>query len=238
MKAPLSNQGWIELEEVQSTQDYLIKYLQEDYKNAPDVVFAWWQKQGRGRFDREWFSRPHTSIAISIAFKDYPDCPRPWLIGMNVAIAAASLLHCKIQWPNDLTLRRKKLGGILTQMIRIDRQTFIPVVGIGINVLKGSFPEELNHKAISLEECRAGSYDLKKMAESLVNKLKEMPEPTSWSMLQPLWMLFDATPGKQYKLPNGEVLEAIGIGSDGELIGSIDREIQTVMAAEALDFLT
>ena len=216
----------------------MIRSLQEDFEHSPDVVFTWSQTKGRGRFDREWVSRPHTSIAMSMAFKKYADCPTPWLIGMSVAVAAASLLHCKVQWPNDLTLHGKKLGGVLTQMIRTNHQTFIPVVGIGINVLRGSFPEELSHQAISLEECRPGPYDLKKMAQSLVEKLKEMPEPTSWSMLQPIWMLFDATPGKKYKLPKGDVLEAIGIGSEGELIGSFGGEIQTVMAAEALDFLT
>jgi hypothetical protein len=47
-------------------------------------------------------------------------------------------------------------------------------------------------------------------------------------------MLFDATPGKKYKLSSGEEAIAIGIGPDGELICSVDGETQTVLAADAI----
>lgn len=166
---------------------------------------------------------------MSIAFRDYADHPRPWLIGMATAVAAASVIHCRLRWPNDLFLDDKKAGGVLTEVFQ-----GIPVVGVGINVNVVEFPTELTPHATSLALHRPSEYDVRTIAQDIVSRLDDLPEPDHWEPLQPIWSLFDDTPGKHYRLLSGEEALAIGIGPEGELVCSVDGETTMVMAAEAI----
>jgi BirA family transcriptional regulator, biotin operon repressor / biotin---[acetyl-CoA-carboxylase] ligase len=72
------------------------------------------------------------------------------------------------------------------------------------------------------------------MLNRLLDRLRSMPEPESWQAIEPVWKLFDATPGKLYKLPTGEESVAMGVGPSGELLCAVEGESTTVMAADAL----
>jgi hypothetical protein len=68
----------------------------------------------------------------------------------------------------------------------------------------------------------------------ICKRLETLPEPTSWANFDPIWRIFDSTPGKHYRLADGRTGVAIGIGSEGELLCSIDGETESVLAADAL----
>jgi len=107
-------------------------------------------------------------------------------------------------------------------------------VGVGINLNQVSFPEELSEIATSAHLIHGGQYDAEAIGLRIVSRLESLPEPSSWSALAPIWNLFDATPGKRFRLPTGEEAIALGIGSDGQLMCSVDGESQSVMAADAI----
>ena len=72
--------------------------------------------------------------------------------GLAVAKACRSFLEIetKIKWPNDIVSDGRKLCGILTEMSsEIDYIRYV-VIGIGINVLNQSFPDEIKDVATSL----------------------------------------------------------------------------------------
>jgi len=234
MKSPLCEGKWLEFDEVSSTQDQAIQLLRDPNGPKPGVVLAKRQTAGRGRFDRTWFSQPGDSLTLSLVFHAYADHPRPWLIGMAVAAATAAALHCRLNWPNDLVHERRKLGGILTQLVADPKGRLIPVVGVGINLNITEFPEEIRETATSLALIRPGNYDPGVVAKSLIERIELLPEPDAWSDLSPVWRLFDCTPGKNYRLTDGTVAVGIGIGSEGELICSVQGETQSVLAADAL----
>jgi BirA family biotin operon repressor/biotin-[acetyl-CoA-carboxylase] ligase len=59
---------------------------------------------------------------------------------------------CQIKWPNDIVLNKKKVCGILTEMnMEIDSIAYV-VVGIGINVNRINFGEEIADMATSLKK--------------------------------------------------------------------------------------
>ena len=59
---------------------------------------------------------------------------------------------CQIKWPNDIILNKKKVCGILTEMnMEIDSIAYV-VVGIGINVNRINFGEEIADMATSLKK--------------------------------------------------------------------------------------
>jgi BirA family biotin operon repressor/biotin-[acetyl-CoA-carboxylase] ligase len=233
MKSPLTDgKGWLEREEVDSTQDLARNLLLED---APyGIVLALDQKRGRGRFDRTWVSAPGDSLTMSLIFRPYTDHPAPHLIGMALAISAAAVIHCQLQWPNDLTLRQKKVGGLLTELRPDNAGKLVPIVGLGINLNQQTFPEEIAERAVSLSQATGLKYDARELAQKIVDHLATLPEPDSWATLAPIWRLFDDTPGKPYTLPSGEIGNALTIGQAGELVCTVEGEPRTVMAADAI----
>ncbi len=234
MISPLVSGAWIAFDEVESTQDVAKALLRDPNGPKPGVVYARHQSAGHGRFGRTWHSVGGESLTFSMVFSDYANHPKPWLVGMAAAVAAASALHCQIRWPNDLTLKKAKLGGILTEMGKGLVGESIPIVGIGDNLKQSDFPEDIRETATSLAEHRRGPFDPETLARRIVDRLAELPEPDSWSRIHPIWDVFDDTPGKPYRLTDGTMAVAIGVGPEGELLCSVDGESHTVMAADAI----
>ena len=126
---------WLELDEVSSTQEVVAGLLQMpqhaprlrrttaeipseastggpiEAPDLPGVVFAHHQAAGKGRFDRVWVSERGDSVTLSLIFSDYAGHAKPWVIGMSVAVAAATVIGCSLRWPNDLAFGEKKVAG-------------------------------------------------------------------------------------------------------------------------------
>lgn len=232
MKSPLDLGVWMPFDEVVSTQAVAAERLV--HGDPVGVVFTGNQTSGRGRFGREWFSQKGDSLTMSLVFREYADHPAPYLIGMAVACAAAAVLHCELAWPNDLVFGGKKIGGVLTELLPDEHGRRVPVVGIGVNLNQKAFPPEIADRATSLALYRGGEYCPEKIGQSIVHRLANLPEPNSWNDLKEIWMLFDHTPGKTYKLPDGSEAIAIGVGPEGRLICSVHGESTSVLAAEAI----
>jgi BirA family biotin operon repressor/biotin-[acetyl-CoA-carboxylase] ligase len=233
MRSPVIDEtDWLTVEETGSTQSLAAAALQ---RGEPiGAIFAHEQTDGRGRFGRRWVSVRGDSLTFSLTFSDYADHPKPYLIGMSVAIAAAGALHCQLRWPNDLIEGKKKIGGILTELL-LDREgRRIPVVGVGVNLNQTEFPDELKDIATSAHLAHGGRYIPEKIGRRILDRLLDLPEPTSWEALAPIWNLFDATPGKRFRLSSGEEAIALAVGSDGQLMCSVEGESRAVLAAEAV----
>lgn len=233
MKSPTaSGEHWTELESVATTQSVAATILQSGEQIG--VVYAHEQSAGKGRLGRTWVSNEGDSLTFSLIFRSYANHPKPYLVGMAAAVAAAGVLHCQLRWPNDLVFGSLKVGGILTELLPDQHGRLVPVVGIGINLNQQEFPPEISTIATSLSLARGGHYEPQLIAHRIVERLAALPEPANWSDLAPIWSIFDFTPGKRYKLPSGEEAIALGIGSGGQLLCSVDGESRAVLAAEAL----
>lgn len=232
MKSPLVTGTWVELETVDSTQAEASRRLKAG--EAVGAVFAHHQEAGRGRFGRTWISRRDESLTLSFAFADYADHPKPWLIGMAVALAVAGAIRAQLRWPNDVTIRGKKVGGILTEIVTDAQGRRIPVVGVGVNLGTISFPAGVREFATSLAMERRGEVDAEGLARLIVAGLDALPEPNDWSDLALIWRVFDDTPGKRYKTLDGEDAIGIGIGPEGELVATVEGETTAILAAEAI----
>ena len=230
MKVPSG--PWLEMEETGSTQDIAAMLLESP--ECPGVIFTEHQLDGRGRFRRSWHSARGESLTYSLVFHDYAGHKQPWLIGMSVAVAIANVLDAQVQWPNDVVIGGKKVAGVLVELLPIDAQFKTPVVGVGVNVNQSSFPSDLDHKATSLYLERKKRIEPKRLGKKIIVVLAELPEPSSWSSVEPAWMRYDATPGKRYVLPSGEAGVALRIGPNGEMVCDVGGEERTVMAAEAM----
>jgi BirA family biotin operon repressor/biotin-[acetyl-CoA-carboxylase] ligase len=129
------------------------------------VVLAEDQTAGRGRAGRAWITEKSAGISCSVLVRpQIPPAHAPLLTlvaGLAARDAAAEELTAlpDIRWPNDLLVRGRKFGGILTEMHAEPDRLHYAVIGIGINVNQPKMPAEIENIATSLriESCKAHS---------------------------------------------------------------------------------
>lgn len=231
MRVPSSPEMWLRLDEVPSTQEAAAELLTSGRPER--VVIARRQTAGRGRRGREWHSPTDACLAASIVFDGCSDSEMPWLLGMTIAVAAARALHAQVQWPNDLVLRGRKLGGILTELHE-HSGVRVPIVGVGVNLAVRDFPAELVGRAISLHEVDPHPPGPTEALQLILEECRRLPEPRAWPDLEAHWLPLDATPGKRFVLESGEQGTAVGIGPLGQLIVEVDGQKRECLAADAL----
>ena len=128
------------------------------YKNA--VFIASEQTAGRGRLGRSFTSNKGKGIYLSILLNEKMPAAKATALTTYMAVIASeaidnlSGIETKIKWVNDIYLNGKKLSGILTEGKGSDNGESIDyaVIGIGINLLKQDFPEDVSNIATTLED--------------------------------------------------------------------------------------
>lgn len=68
----------------------------------------------------------------------------------DISFADNKIEQCKIKWPNDIVLDKKKICGILTEMSAEPEHVNYVVTGIGINVNTTEFADEIKDMASSI----------------------------------------------------------------------------------------
>ncbi len=140
------------------------------------VVLAEEQTAGRGRGGRAWHSERATGIYVTLLLRPKLAPVQAPLLTMMAGLSAHSAvqaltgLEVDLKWPNDLLVRGRKLGGILTEMHAEPGQIRFVIVGIGLNVNQEKFPGELANLATSL---RAETGKPQSRMELLVRLLHE-----------------------------------------------------------------
>jgi len=120
------------------------------------VVLAEEQTAGRGRAGRTWQSERAAGIYVTLLLRPkLAPVQAPLLTMMaglsaQAAILAVTGLEADVKWPNDLLIRGKKVGGILTEMHAEPGAVRFVIVGIGLNVNQEKFVGELGAIATSL----------------------------------------------------------------------------------------
>lgn len=139
-------------------------------------VVAGEQTAGRGRLQREWASPKGAGLYFSIILrpqleqKTWPLLTLMAAVSVHDALFDACALPTDIKWPNDILVNEKKLCGILAETVETPMGRAV-VVGIGINLTKGSFPPELEMIATDVETAGNQRPELEVVLEALVRAL-------------------------------------------------------------------
>lgn len=144
-------------EEIDSTNEELKR--QAAAGAAHGTVFcADYQSGGKGRRGRTWDSPKGDNIYLSILLRPDMEPAKASMLTLIGALSVAAAVEettgasCQIKWPNDLVLDEKKVCGILTEMSTGPDGIQYVIVGIGINVNRNIFPDEIAHMASSIEK--------------------------------------------------------------------------------------
>ncbi len=162
---------------IDSTNDYAKRAAGRGASEGTLVVSEE-QTKGRGRRGRSWFSPPGTAILMSLILRpelepfETAGITLITAVAVSEAIFEVTELEAGIKWPNDIIIAGKKAGGILTEAGKdTDGRRYL-IVGIGLNVNTGKFPEELRGKATSLRLCRGREVSRRELLIAVIAELE------------------------------------------------------------------
>ena len=169
---------------VKSTNNTAIRIIKNsNFKYG--MVISDTQTMGRGQYGKKWISQKG-NLFVSFFYD---------LKNINLSISRLTIINCllvkkllsnyckkniEFKRPNDLLIQKKKISGILQEIVSIFNNKFL-IVGIGINIKKS--PKIKNYPTTNLDEL-TNEINNKSLIE---NKLKK---------------IFETNYSKMYKLDN------------------------------------
>lgn len=144
-------------EVIDSTQDEIWRRIENNKLINGELIFAEVQTKSYGTHGRTWHNEKSGDISFSFAIQTDTNIDN--LDGMTLEIAEILKkifeeygVNIQIKLPNDLYLNNKKMGGILCQTKLIRETVKYLVIGIGININKMSFSEDIKNIATSVRK--------------------------------------------------------------------------------------
>ena len=206
---------------IDSTQNQALKMAQ-DVANDGTVIVAAEQTGGKGRDGRKWIS-PKGGIWISIILYPKFDIsittlfPIASSLALAIAIEKVFSIKPELKWPNDLTIKGKKVAGMLVDVALESNKIENLVLGVGINF-------DVNVKQI--EKALKGTPNFYGVSSLCDQKQNIKPIQLVQTFLLELEKIYSALNEKQIKKIITEwTLRSSTIGKNVEL-NTIDSKIK------------
>lgn len=162
----LQNTRIIRYDVTDSTNTRAREYAKENAPDSPVVFIAEAQSAGRGRRGRSFDSSAGAGIYISFLMpvggrqKDAASITANAAVKLCRALEEFFGISAGIKWVNDIYVNDRKLAGILAESVLSDSgEIKYYICGIGINIYKRIFPDEIKEIAITVEEIIAQKPD-------------------------------------------------------------------------------
>ncbi len=243
----LANNFQIEiLEETTSTNDYAHQLARKEASEG-HIVFAEKQTAGKGRLDRTWESPAYKNLYLSIILR--PDLIAEKAPQFNL-VAGLAAYHCflelapqglQLKWPNDLLLKGRKVGGILTEMeITPDGKVDYMVVGVGLNINADleDFSPALQKTAGSLKIETQEIYSRSEIAGMFLNEFFTLYQrylQSGFAAFQYEWENASQMKGKKVKVQESDRSfegQCLGIDANGYLVVDSNGTQETIVAGD------
>ena len=193
--------------------------------SKPAVHIAKSQTKGIGQYGREWLSQPGKGIYLSLKNELLLKDDR-YLLGMaqlgaiTMAIVLANMgLDVKLKWPNDIYIKKKKLAGVIVEIINFKNHYCEYILGIGINL---DAPFSIN-SAIGLNDVADEAIDGNKIISAFVKSWDEHTEQLAMSGLkqfQIFWQKHDYLVNKVIKVVS-DGIETVGVSQGIDQLGQL-----------------
>ena len=205
---------------------------------AGTLVVADEQTAGRGVAKRRWHSPKGAGLYVSLVLRP-EQVPNPLLLpvlaGLASVRAIVSLLGdvgVGVKWPNDVIVRDRKAGGVLSEGSWTGDEPNYLVLGIGLNVHQkpSDFPAALRDVAISLDMATGRNVSRLALADRVIAEVEERCVNPPESLDREFLKQFDeydwlrdrrCSIGRADAKPREGT--AVGIAPDGALLFRPDR---------------
>lgn len=233
---------------IDSTQNQALK-ISEDSANDGTIIIAAKQTGGKGRLGRKWISpkggmwfsiilQPKFDIAITTLF------PIASSLALSYAIEKTFKILPELKWPNDLTIKGKKIAGMLVDVSLESNKIERLVLGVGINFDVDTKQIEKTLKGTSNFYGVASLSEQKKkvkpklLVQTFLVELEKIYELLNSKQTKNIiseWTKRSSTIGKKVEINTieGKIKgDAIKIDDDGALIVSKKNKTNKIIAGD------
>ena len=233
---------WYDVTDSTNTQ---AKKLAMEGAPSGTVLIAEQHTGGKGRMGRSFQSPGSMGVYMSVILR--LPCKPAQLMHLTCAAAVAACDAVEaaagfcpgIKWTNDLVHDKRKLAGILTELIILPEET-VAIIGIGINCRQtlSDFSDDIRCFAGSLQMFAQTDVDRAKVAAALIEAFSQMAQQLLSEKESILKRYRDhcVTLGKDIQLLYADTVSyghAVDIDADGALLIRLpDGSMRTVNAGE------
>jgi BirA family biotin operon repressor/biotin-[acetyl-CoA-carboxylase] ligase len=195
------------------------------------------QTGGRGRLGRTWQETPGTSVLVSVLLRPPADRRLPEL-SLVAALAAAETveqtvaLAAQVKWPNDVMLNRRKVAGILSELVDA---TVVVGIGLNVNQTREQLPLAAPVEPGSLYSLTGARYDRAVVLGMLLARLERAYDAWREQGLDGIYGELGARDflrGRRITV-DGQDATAVKIARDGRLeIETNEHESRTIESGE------
>ena len=175
----MQSNNFIFYKKIDSTQNEIWRLIESKTIKNKTLIMADIQTNGKGTHGRIW----HTDEEKNIAFSYYiePNCKSENLEGITIEIAQILVkifkefygIKLDIKKPNDIMIKDKKVGGILTESKVSSEIVKFLVIGIGINTEKMNFTDDIKNIATSIKKEFGIEVDRKKIITNFCEEFEK-----------------------------------------------------------------
>jgi len=226
------------LDSVDSTNNYAMGEVHAGLARHGQAWFANEQTGGKGQRGKKWETGRNENIALSIAVVPRGLSPRQqFRLSVAVALGCYDFFYEKagegtaIKWPNDIYWSDRKAGGILIENILRGNEWQYSVIGIGINLNREIFADELK-QAISLKMITGTDYEIVAEAKELHKMIMKRVQALNEDSFPEMHSQYNARlykKGSTVLLKSGaEIKQSVitGVSANGKLLTREGREYE------------
>ncbi len=169
------------LEQVNSTNSYLLQRALAVADPTGMVCIAEAQPHGRGRRGRSWVATPFQNLMLSLAWRSSrgPDTVAGLGIAAGVAVTRAlenyGVTGVGLKWPNDIVWKERKLAGLLIDVHGEASGPCTVVLGIGVNCrIAPTDAKRIGQPWTDLYTITGTTPDRNRLAALLLRQLQDM----------------------------------------------------------------
>lgn len=235
----------LNLQTVVTSTNELARASAEAGDATGSVFLAEQQTAGRGRRGRQWVSPFGRNIYLSIVwgFEGGVQALEGLSLAVGVAVRRALEACCvkelQFKWPNDLLWQKKKIGGILLEVLGDPAGFCQVVVGVGINVnMPGDAGLQIEQDWVDLAQASSTDVSRNRLVAELVKEifaLLDAYQQRGFSSYRDEWMSHDAFLNQPINLilMNNTVQGiARGVDQTGALLVESEGELRAYSGGE------
>jgi BirA family transcriptional regulator, biotin operon repressor / biotin---[acetyl-CoA-carboxylase] ligase len=177
--SPTFENQLIELESVDSTNNYAIARIHDGTAKNGQVFLAHFQTAGKGQRGKLWHGQPGQNLSMSLVIQPGPlHLTQQFIFSAAVSLGILDYVQTaepkdwSIKWPNDIYWRDRKAAGILIENIIQGTIWRYAVIGVGINLNQESFPSDIPN-AVSIKNIIGEKLLVKETASKIIPKILE-----------------------------------------------------------------
>ena len=250
LKTKMIGQHAYYFDSVDSTQNQALKMTEESIKDGTAII-AEKQTGGKGRSGRKWIS-PKGGIWLSLILYPKFDItvttlfPIASALALSKAIEKTFKISPELKWPNDITLKGKKLAGMLVDVSLESNKIEKLILGVGINFevnvkqIEKTLKQTPNFYGVASLADQKNNISKIQLTQTFFSELEKIYESLNKKEIKKIileWTKRSSTIGKTVEIDtiNGKIKgKAIKIDDDGALVVSNNNKIDRIIAGDII----